>query len=344
MKPPLTKEERESLYPYATQEQLDFLMKHVKQGFRTKFFNLMAEKKVTLVRSQDISLEEIEKDASHWILDHYIDHGKGNYLGRCACNRKLRRIFTVKHEITGKTIDYGEEHFMQFLSIDKDILRDLIKDFSLINLEMDELLIKIKENRYGYELLETTFHGMDLPEDIQAHIHANVPLLDRQIERLYRKLRKMEKEMRKAQEEALMKAFIEEKNHMLEQLEQERKKLEEIVERVRRSLPPNATKEMIAYQLVLNGIHSTVEICHILIDYFGQDGTLSAGIHKRPRILPSILQYFLEQTEKGHLILVEKLGVTDCIFKPNDDLFNIELEMEENDEANQEEEQLSLFF
>jgi len=343
MKPPLTKEERESLYPYATKEQLDFLMNQVKRGFRTKFFNLMAEKKVTLVRSQDITLEEIEKDANSWMLENYIDYGKGNYLGRCACNRKLRRVFTVKHEITGKTIDYGEEHFMQFLGIDKTLLRDLIKDFSIIDLELDELLIKIKENRYGYELVETKFQGIELPEDIEAHIHANVPLLDRQIERLNRKLLQMEREWKKAKDAVSLKVFNEE-NQLLEQMKAAKRKVETIVEEVRRTLPPNATKEMIAHQLIFHGITSTVEICHILIDYFGQDGTLSAGVHKRPRILPSVLQYLLEQAEKGNTLLVEKIGVIDCIFKPNDDSLHIELESDEKDESNQKEEQLTLFF
>ncbi len=305
MKPPLTKEERESLFPYATKEQLDFLLNHVKQGFKTKFLNIMADIKVTLVRSQDVTLVEIEKDASSWILEDYIDYGKGNYLGRCACNRKLRRVFTVKHVL-------------------------------------DELLIKIKENQYGYEILED-LDGMEIPEDIQAHINANVPLLDRQINRLYRKLREIERNVRKQQEESLMKALLEEKNRMLQQIEREHRRLEAIVEKVRQNLPPNPTKEMIALQLVFNGFSSTLEICHILIDYFGQDGSLSAGVHKRPRIFPSILQHFLEQTEKGNLILMEKIGVEDCIFIPNE-YVNIRLEMEDTIEENNEgEEQLTLF-
>lgn len=342
MKPPLTKEERESLFPYATKEQLDFLLNHVKQGFKTKFLNIMADKKVTLVRSQDVTLVEIEKDASSWILEDYIDYGKGNYLGRCACNRKLRRVFTVKHVVTGRRIDYGEDHLMQFLGIDDNILRDIVKDASIIHLELDELLIKIKENQYGYEILED-LDGMEIPEDIQAHINANVPLLDRQINRLYRKLREIERNVRKQQEESLMKALLEEKNRMLQQIEREHRRLEAIVEKVRQNLPPNPTKEMIALQLVFNGFSSTLEICHILIDYFGQDGSLSAGVHKRPRIFPSILQHFLEQTEKGNLILMEKIGVEDCIFIPNEDV-NIRLEMEDTIEENNEgEEQLTLF-
>lgn len=344
MRPPLTNGERESLFPYATKEQLDFIMNNIKQRFRSKFFNKMAEKKVTLVRSQDITLEDIEIDAKYWVLENYIDYGKGNYLGRCACNRKLRRVFTVKHEVTGKRINYGEDHFMQFLGIDKKILYDIIKDFSIINFELDELLIKIKEKQYGYDILERDFHGMELPEDIQAHINANVPLLDRQIDRLSRKLRELQRETKKKEAEALTKMLEEENKRIIEQMEREKRKLESIVERVRQNLPPKPAKEMIAYQLILNGISSTVEVCHILIDYFNQDGTLSAGIHKRPRILPSILQYLLSQAEKGKLILVEKLGVEDCIFKPND--FSIQFELEELDDEDykdQGEEQLSLF-
>lgn len=345
MKPPLTKAERDSLMQYASKEQLDFIINKVKRGRRTKFLNMMADKKVTLVRSQDISLEEVEQDASGWMLENYVDYGKGMYLGKCACNRPLRRVFTVKHETTGKTIDYGENHLIQFLGIDKTILRDLIQNLTVIDLELDELLIKIKEKEYGYELLENDFHGMEIPEDIQAHIDANVPLLDRQIDRLYRKLRKIEREIKQAEQEAYLKALEEERQQMLEQIEREQKKLQEVVEKVKKNLPPKASYETIAYHFVLNGYSSVVEICHILIDFFGASSTLSAGIYKRPRILPSILKSLLDHVEKGDLILVEKIGVEDCLFKPNIHHIKIELESEEDDEENNHgEEQLSLFF
>lgn len=346
MKPPLTKEQRESLQQYATKEQLDFLMHHVKRGQRTKFLNMMAEKKVTLVRSQDISLEDIEQDASGWYLDEYIDYGKGNRLGKCACNLPLRRVFTVKHETTGKRIDYGENHLIQFLGIDHHILRDLVRHLTVIDLEFDELLIKIKDNKYGYDLLESDFHGMKIPDDIQAHVDANVPLLDRQIDRLYRKLRQLEREFKQAEQEERLKALKEEQQRILEQMEREQKKLEQVVMNVRNQLPPNATKEVIAYQLVLEGISSVVEICHILIEYFGADSTLSVGVHKRPRILPTILQTLLEQVEKGNLIIIEKIGVEDCLFRPNhhDVVIDLEDDEEEVKPNNEGEEQLSLFF
>src|SRR5690606_12850860 len=122
-----------------------------------------------------------------------------------------------------KTIDYGENHLIQFLGIDNQILKDLIRNLTVIDLELDELLIKIKENRYGYELLERDFHGMDIPDDIQAHIDANVPLLDRQIDRLYRKLRQLEREFKQAEQEARLKTIEEEQQRVLEQLEREQR-------------------------------------------------------------------------------------------------------------------------
>ncbi|NLY79963.1 MAG: hypothetical protein GX072_08780 [Lysinibacillus sp.] len=343
MKPPLTKEEREFLKQYATNEQLDFLTNYVKRGRRTKFLNMMADKKVTLVRSQDITLEDIEQDASGWFLEGYIDYGKGNRLGKCACNLPLRRVFTVKHEVTGKTIDYGENHLIQFLGIDNQILKDLIRNLTVIDLELDELLIKIKENRYGYELLERDFHGMDIPDDIQAHIDANVPLLDRQIDRLYRKLRQLEREFKQAEQEARLKTIEEEQQRVLEQLEREQRKMEKLVEQVRQQLSQDASKETIAYYLVLNGISSIVEICHILIEHFGADKTLSVGVLKRPRILPSILKFLLDQVDRGNLMIVEKIGVEDCLFQRNEEIV-IELEHEEEFKQNNgDEEQLSLF-
>lgn len=329
LKPPLTKEERESLMHFATKEQLDFLLYNVRWGHRTKFLNMMADKKVTLVRSQDITLEEIEQDAAGWILDEYIDYGKGNYLGKCACNRKLRRVFIVKHEETGKTIHYGENHFLEFLGIDKNVLKDLVTHFTMIDLEFDELLIKIKEGQYGYDVIEEDFHGMDLPEDIKSHMNANVPLLDRQIERLYRELRIIEREMRLRKQ----KEMLEQHQHMMEQIQKEKIKIEETVNRVHESLPPKGAYDDIAYQLVQNGISSTVEICEILIDYFGADATLSLGVHQRPRILPSILYSLLQQVEQGNLILVEKIGMEDCLFKINDHHLDIELEMDVDIEA-----------
>src|SRR5690554_8130285 len=102
---------------------------------------------------------------------------------------------------------------------------------------------------------------------------------------------------------------LEQQQHNNEQNQKKKKKIEERVNRVHESRPPKGAYDDIAYQLVQNGISSTVEICEILIDYFGADATLSLGVHQRPRILPSILYSLLQQVEQGNLILVEKIGM-----------------------------------
>jgi hypothetical protein len=315
--PPLSNKERDNLLKFATQEQVSFMMSNVKQSRKSIFLNVIAEQKVTIVRSTDISLGDVERDINQWHLEQYTDYGEGNLLGKCACGRRLRRVFTLKHDVTGKVIDYGEEHFKQFLGIDSKILRELVNGFNVIDLEFDELLIKISENNYCYDLLEVHFKGMEIPTDIQQHINANVPLLDTQIARLYIKLREMERELRNVNDEAYRLALLEERRNMEKQIQAERERLNNVISSVKKSLPYNASKEEIAYQLVLHEFNSTLEICHILIDFFGIDGLLSAGTHQRPRIYYDILFSFKKHEAEGNLIMTKKIEYQDCLFKMN---------------------------
>ena len=101
--------EREQILSVLTAEQRDFLENEVKRGRKTVFENFMRDEKITAIKLADeIKLEDDEMNVVDWRISDYVDFGLGNREGRCACNRRLRYMFTVEHQKTGKRIQYGK--------------------------------------------------------------------------------------------------------------------------------------------------------------------------------------------------------------------------------------------
>lgn len=338
----LSQKERERLLSLATEEQRDFILNKVKRGRRTIFGNIMMNEKINAIRSVDITLTKDEKDVLDWDIIDFVDFGKGNRFGKCACGISLRFMFTVQHTKTGKTIEYGKVHLSDFLNIDVNDVNGLIKNLHVIDYELDELLQKIENNDYGFEIYEQVSEKNDVSEDIKQHIQANVPLLERQINRLYSDIKKHRDEEWKAER----KAFLEkEQQRQLLRKEQQEIMLREIRERDRVvlekskvQLHQSATFDEIAYSLVLNGVNSAVEISHHMVNHFGADKRKSVGTMKRPYIYFDVLVALNKQVENGNLFLDEESDMSDCIFMVNPDKDQV------NRSKNEKEQQiLSLF-
>lgn len=338
----LSQKERDRLLSLASEEQQDFLLNKVKRGRKTIFGNIMMNEKINAIRSVDITLTQDEKDVMDWDIIDFVDFGKGNRLGKCACGISLRFMFTVQHNKTGKTIEYGKVHLSDFLNINVKDINGLINNLYVIDYELDELLQKIESNDYGYEIYEQVSKKIDVSEDIKHHIQANVPLLERQINRLYSDFKKLRDEEWKAER----KAFLEtERQRQLLQKEQQEKMLREkrerdrdILETSKGQLHLSATFDEIAYSLVLSGVNSAVEISHIMVNHFGVDKRKSVSTMERPYIYFDILVALTKQVENGNLFLDEESDMNDCIFIVNPD--NDQVERSKND---MEQQTLSLF-
>ncbi|QBP39863.1 hypothetical protein E2636_01245 [Paenisporosarcina antarctica] len=349
----LTVNEREHFLSLVTTEQRDFLETEVKRGRRTIFENAMREEKISAIKSVDIALEDDEKNVVDWMISDYIDFGLGNLEGRCACRRRLRYQFTVEHQKSGKKIQYGKEHLSTFLNIDVRDIDGVIHELDKFDFELDELLVKIQEDDYGYEHYEKIQDKSVVAKDILKHMELHIPLFDRQINRLknlYKnQLEAILKKKRKAQLEIELKKHQQDKEQF-EQLKRENKQIEDMLfaqrkdefekknqeneykkkqllkNKVRNAKQMEALQELIgygakledvAYSLVLDGKHSAVEISKIIVTHMNVDKRISVGTLGRPYIYMDVLLALRTHVENGKLIMDESSNVDDCIFFVN---------------------------
>lgn len=347
---PLSKEERDNLLQLVTEEQKDFLLHKLKRGRETIFGNFMLSEKVHAIQSADeIELSEDEQDVVDWKIVEYVDHGLGNRLGKCACGRTLRYEFTVQHTKTKKTITYGKHHLADFLNLKVRDIDDVLYELNAIDYELDELLLKIKDDDYGYEIIDELANKVDLPADIQEHVKFHVPLLNRQIKRLSKIVENMTREewLKQVKEQSVKEykvqseAFQKAKEIIVKRLknEEQQKQTEEqkVIDVISTYLPSTAPLEEIALSLVKNGISSAVQISDIIRKNFNVDKRVSMGIKARPYIYMDVLLALMAYVERGDLIFDEESsGIEDCIFFVNS-------EGQPEDIVPQEEVQFTLF-
>lgn len=319
----LSQKEREHLLSQASEEQQDFLLNKVKRGKRTIFGNIMMNEKINAIRSIDITLTQDEKDVMDWDIIDFVDFGKGNRFGKCACGISLRFMFTVQHTKTGKTIEYGKVHLSDFLNIDVKDINGLINNLHVIDYELDELLQKIESKDYGFEIYEQVSDKIDVSKDIKQHIQANVPLLERQINRLYSEFKKLSDEEWEAERKAFLETERQRQLLLKEQqeimLRERRERDRAILETTKGQLHHSATFDEIAYSLVLSGVNSAVEISHMMINHFGADKRISVSTMKRPYIYFDVLFALNKEVAKGNINIDEESDVNDCIFMVNPD-------------------------
>lgn len=336
---PLSQAERNELLSLVTDEQKGYLLNKVKRGRRTIFGNIMVEEKVQAIRSVDIDLQEDERNVEDWDIIDYVDFGPGNRLGKCACGITLRFMFTVQHKETNKTITYGKDHLRAFLNLPIKDIEAVMAGLKTIDYELDELLVKIKDDDYGYEILEGIPEEIELPINIKEHVEYHIPLLNRQIKKIEREVNKYyAEELEKAKNEQLkaerveatkrVEAYLKAKEILRERYEKEQKEKQDreqrILETTRNLLDSsNATIAEIAFSLVLNGVSSATEISHITREYFNVDKRISMGTFQRPYIYIDIVLALMNEAEKGTLYFdKESSGINDCYFYPS----NAELE------------------
>ncbi|WP_280771742.1 DUF3895 domain-containing protein [Salipaludibacillus daqingensis] len=183
MKDILTKDERDSYLNSVTEEQKEFLNHHVRRGKKTIFANLMAKDK-GIVLPEDTDSAEIEHLLEGWILIDYIDNGFVNEETPCECGRPLRYQYIVKHNVTNEIRTFGINHFEEHTGLPAEIVKDIKSGFLKIDYEMDELLLKLQQHWKLEDVIPFIPEDFTYPNDIEKHLAANVPLLDRQIHRL----------------------------------------------------------------------------------------------------------------------------------------------------------------
>jgi len=169
-------------YLSLTEEQKNVLDEHIKKGMKTKWLNVWAKNKGSVLTEAELEDTDMAMDKLlDWVLLDYEDSLKVNPNTKCECGRPLRYRYTVLHKSTGKIYKLGSVHFEHHTGLSPEMVRLITKGIKEINLERAEILIKvINKWSFGISIPEE----VKIPKDMQEQLRINLPLLDRQVKRL----------------------------------------------------------------------------------------------------------------------------------------------------------------
>ena len=196
MKYGMTLEQRDSIMGKLSEEQRHFIHHELVRGRRTLFARQLARKKCQFI-PEDAQFEDIESFIEEWDYIGFTDSGEVSPHTKCECGRSLRYQHQVLHVPTNTIRYFGIEHLQLHTGIDAKAISDIMKGFDVLDGEMNEMLCKYRD---GWQLDQHLFlplpAELDVPPDIQAHLDAKLPLLDRQLARLRGRLRELDQASR----------------------------------------------------------------------------------------------------------------------------------------------------
>ncbi|MGG4488137.1 hypothetical protein [Metabacillus idriensis] len=179
-------EERAEILEELTEEQRMYLLDRLKRGKRALFSNELVKSKGTYSGSE----QELDRGINDWEFIELLDGGLGNRPFRCECGMPLRFQYIVKNTETGEIKKFGKDHFEFHTGIPASVVKDIIKGFTQIDFELDELLYKVMNGWDQKILSEAKAMNLDFPEEVQDLLDLDLPLLNRQINRLNRMILK----------------------------------------------------------------------------------------------------------------------------------------------------------
>jgi hypothetical protein len=175
---PLTEREVHDILKTLSSEQQEFLRAHLKQGKKSKWLEVLSQKK-GFPLSEGMTEEEIEEQMESWVLKEVLDGGFGNKPFRCECGNPLRYQYIVYHTKEKRTYRLGVTCLENYTNLSPELISDIKKGFHTIDLERDEILTKYQ--RKQFYPIEKVLYIEDLPEDIVKQAKIGLPLTDRQI-------------------------------------------------------------------------------------------------------------------------------------------------------------------
>jgi Fe2+ or Zn2+ uptake regulation protein len=179
---PLTEREVNDILNTFSPEKQEFLSAHLKQGKKSKWLEVLSQKK-GIPLSEGMTDEEIEEQMESWVLKEVLDGGFGNKPFRCECGTPLRYQYIVYHSKEKKTYKLGVTCLENYTNLSPELISDIKKGFHTIDLERDEILTKYQRKQFFP--IEKFIYIEDLPEDIVHQTKIGLPLTDRQIAIVY---------------------------------------------------------------------------------------------------------------------------------------------------------------
>ncbi|MCD8509721.1 MAG: hypothetical protein LRY73_07495 [Bacillus sp. (in: Bacteria)] len=199
----LTEEKVSHYMSLLNQSQRDFLQEYIKQSKKSKWLQVLAEKKGISIEGE-LDFKNLEAKIADWVLVDVRDGGLGKRPYRCACGQKLRFQYIVFHRGKNERLELGSTCFENYTELSPEIVKDIYAGFHSIDLERDEILLKFKN---GVRSDFAIYGEMEIPELLQQQVKLGLPLSDRQTEQLHKLWERFLQEKRNLAESQRKKAI-----------------------------------------------------------------------------------------------------------------------------------------
>ncbi|GAF66406.1 putative ATPase [Bacillus sp. TS-2] len=303
----LSRSDRDFIMSDLTDEQRNFLVEERKLNKKSRFANEMAKAKGHYV-SSDTTPEELDEIIKTWTLIDYLDAGpdynKTKAL-RCECGRPIRYQYIVQNKITGETLKFADTHFKEHTLIPSHIVKEVKSGWNLIDLELDEVLLKFKKKEYFNQQIIP--EGFEIPNKIKQYFIHSLPLpnsLEWKLNRLLDEARWMDAR-RKSLEASNMSKGNENssKDH---QMTFKQQSLFELEDKNKYGLDFHLSIEELDYieQCIRKGINSVSIICENMIENKIIKNERFAT--NKPKIHPYICMFIESLEQAGQIKIIKK--------------------------------------
>ncbi|MCT4395473.1 hypothetical protein EFS54_00335 [Periweissella beninensis] len=185
----LSKAERNRLWQTLTAPQKTVLLAHLRYQQASIFTNNNLLGKAT------------DWQFMAYRYNQYYDEPKQHEQLYCACGRRLKHQYILKHQLTGEQLALGINHFADHTDIDAAIMRQLQAKIHEVNFGLDETL---RRYRRGVKLKPaivtwlTTQKSNQFSDTILAYAQANLPLTVADTQLVRQAFAKYERQQQKA--------------------------------------------------------------------------------------------------------------------------------------------------
>jgi hypothetical protein len=201
-------------------EQQEFINQYIKQSKKSKWLEILAQKKGIVINLED-EAENVDEKIDDWILQEVLDSGYGNLFYQCECGRTLRYQYIVRHTSKNKVYKLGETCFEHYTGLSPSIIQDIKKGLHTINEERDEILLRLK-NGEAADIEE--YNDIEIPELYLKQLELGLPLSTKQEAYLARKENEQWRKVQEAKQEKMRRERERKIKEFLQSLEEEQRK------------------------------------------------------------------------------------------------------------------------
>ncbi|TKI83792.1 DUF3895 domain-containing protein [Bacillus mycoides] len=305
---------RSNIFDALTEKQKDFLQQHVKRGKKTAFANVMALDK-GIVLPEHATDTEIQTILDEWVLIEYIDNGEKNADTPCECGRPLRYQYIVQHQTTKETRRFGITHFAEHTGLPAHIVKQIKDEFTAIDYERDELLVKLQNHWCLDDELSHFPDGFILPTDLKQQLDLGLPLLDTQCKWLRKEISLFLQELhtppRQVEPLQDIEMASDSNGQVVLDLFQEIDYSIEQQENISYDLTYEHQKAIEYY--LQKGVTSAWVLCELLVkEHNAPKGRYAT---RKPKMYVPVCMYLDEMVKQGAIRLVEKEGKLDRMYQ-----------------------------